>query len=71
MTDDIEYVLCITHQRGVEFVRPKFWTGGMLERWPELVSNKDRAHRFSSKKAADEVRAGFASRGFAGEVQPA
>lgn len=71
MMDEQQYVLCITSQNGVEFTRHKYWTGGMLERWPELVSNRERAHVFSSKRAAQEVRSGFANRGFYGRLEKA
>lgn len=68
---EIEYVLCLTSSNGTDFVRPKYWTGLMLERWPELTSNKVNAHRFSSKQAANEVRSGFANRGFFGHLEAA
>lgn len=69
--DGPKFVLCLTSCKGVEYTRPKYWTGGMLERWPELSANKDRAHQFSSKQAANEVRSGLADRGFFGHVESA
>jgi hypothetical protein len=69
-SDSSEFVLCLTKANGVDFVRPKYWTGRMLERWPELSSNPENAFRFTTKQAANEVRSGLANRGFFGAVRP-
>ena len=77
MNDDNEpkFVLRITHQvtdgEPQEYKRPKYWTGRMNERWPELLSDKAKAHAFSGKRAAQEVLSGFGARGFIGELEPA
>ena len=78
MIDENEpkFVLRVTHQTNAdgdlqEYVRPKYWTGRMNERWPELLSDKAKAHVFSGKRVAQEVLAGFGSRGFVGELEPA
>ena len=66
-----QFVLCVTGQKDREYSCPKYWTGRMLESWPELLSDKSRAHVFSGKRVAGEVRSGFASRGFRCELEPA
>lgn len=64
-----EFVLVFTHSNDVKFAREKYFTGRVLERFPEYVSDPEKAYRFPSKQAANEMRSGFAQRGFRGVVR--
>jgi hypothetical protein len=35
---------------------PKYWTGRMLESWPEYVHDKDRAHTMREQTAKEVAR---------------
>jgi hypothetical protein len=63
-----QYVIKLTAKDGADFSRPKFWTGRMLEHWPEYLADPERAHRFEVKQSAEEVLTGFIARGFEGRV---
>lgn len=64
----MSFVIQVTHQNEVEFVRPKFYTGKMCERWPELLSNPERAKVYESREPARDALSYLRSLGYGGEV---
>ncbi len=66
----MSFVIELTAAKGVDFSAPKYFTGRMIDIWPEYVRDPDRAHIFEKKISASETLATFRMRGFRGSVRP-
>lgn len=64
----MSYVIQLTHNYGVEMPTPKYFTGKMIERWPEYLSSSARARPFIDHESAAEYMSMFRAVGFDGQI---